>query len=479
MNKRPTFTDKEATGGDIAFRGLEHQKAFMLANLPGWLSRSAFSAVTYELVGDVEVKYFEPLAGEVIDFYQVKDYTLTPTELFKIIADFQAKDAKGPFRHFYVVCGGLSQEAKPIGEALDRVRREAPDDAAAFYPPGTGLVSNTEAAFVARVTELSRNEARGKFLLSKVSILHRHGVTESSAAALFDDEMNDRFTECHNLARPERAAMYQRIRALIESRRGKPISRNQITDAITNSRSLPFPSFRQLGVHTLHDETPYRGAAVVMPWQPFFGGSARSYPGADEWNETLLGQLGRLKGWIEEAAGTRNLRLTGQRRLSANMAIGWTFPAVGGYNICHEHRESLWRTDHHPTSDTPAYPLSKRFSLGAGEALIVSIGIGPDIGDEVRLAAAKLGLDSAPYLELRSTNPFTRADQINVAIKSVKLSLAEALKGSGARTIHLFLATPATFALFLGHRLNGVTPVQCYERKAPTAYAPTCRLEAH
>jgi hypothetical protein len=480
MNKRPTFTDREAKGGDIGSRGFEHQKAFMLAKLPSWLASSSFSAVTYELVGDIEVKYFEPVVGELIDFYQVKDKILTPTELFNIIRDFQAKGAEGPFRHFYVVCSGLSQTASPIGEALDRIRREAPDDTAAFYPSRTGLVSNTEADFIARVTSLGGDEIQGRFLLSKVRIMHRHGVTEQSAAALFDNEMHKCFTECHSLAYPERDAIYPRVRALIEGRRGKPISRHQILSAITHNGALSFPSFKQREVHTLHDETPYRGNAIVLPWQRFFGRKERSYPEADEWVEILLGQLRRLNGWLEESASTRNLRLTGQRRLSANMAFGWAFPAVGGYNIIHEHRGEFWRTNRHPTSDTPAYAFAEQFLPGEGEALILSISIGPNsIGGEVRRAVELLGLGAAAHLELHSTDPLTCADQINVAVKNAKAGLSNALRKSGARTIHLFLATPATFALFFGHRLNGVASVQCYERGAPAEYARTCLLRTH
>lgn len=477
--KRSTYIDKAATGGDINSRGIEHQKAFMLANLPRWLSQSAFSAVTYELVGDIEVKYFEPGVGEVIDFYQVKDYNLKPAELFNILNDFQAKDAEGPFKHFYVVCSGVSKEVGPIEAALDRMRRQAPADAAAFYPPGTALESNTVADFIARVVKRHGTETLARFMLSKVSLDFRHAVNESSAEALFSQAFKECCPEVHDLPGRQLQAIYQRVRALIEGRRSQPISRGQIISAITGSGELALPSLERLEIHTLHDETPYRGNAVVMPWQPFFGGSERLYPVADEWNETLLGQLGKLKEWLGASASTKNLRLTGQRRLSANMAFGWVFSAVGGYNVCHEHRGSLWRTDRHPTSDTPAYPFTDRFSPGDGEALVVSVGIGPDIGDEVRLAAAKLGLDTASHLNLHSTDPLTCADQINVAVSNAKASLAHALKESGARTIHLFLATPATFALFLGHRLNGVTSVQCYERRAPAEYARTCLLKAH
>lgn len=478
MKKRPTFTDREATGGEVASRGLEHQKAVMLARLPDWLAIPGFSAVSYEILGDIEVKYFDPREGEVIDFYQVKDKSLTPTELLEIVHDFQCRDTSASFKHFYIVCSSLSQTANPLGEALQRIRQEAPSDARAFYPEGASVKRDTEAEFLERVTAVGGDEVIGDFLLKKVSILHRHGITEENGAALFTEKLGERFPEAQELSRREIGEIFSRVQKLLAGRRGQPITRRQIIGAITNGGILPFPSLKPLGVHTLHDNTPYRGNAIVLPWQSFFGGTDRAYPEAEAWNEQLLGQLTKLKEWLQDTAVSNDLLLTGHRRLSANLALGWTFSAVGGFNLIQEHRGELWRTENHPTNETPGYTFSMSYHEGDSNDLIVSIGIGPVIAGEVETAAEVIGLSRAHRLHLYSADPLTRADQINKAVKDVKIRIAKVLSEASCNTVHLFLAGPGTFALFLGHRLNGLAAVQCYEHKAANVYVPTCLLKA-
>ncbi len=478
MSKQPTYTDKTATGGDTNTRGLEYQKAYMLANLPHWLAHSAFSAATHELVGDIEVKYFDSAVGELIDFYQVKNYTLTPTQLRTIAEDFQSKVDEGPFRHFYIVCNGLSAEASPIGSALDRIRRQAPADAAAFYPTDTPLDVNTTTDFISQVVKTGGTEDLGRFLLTKVSIEFRHSLNEINAEAMFKHMMQKYYPEVEDLPSSALTSLYQRVRALVEDRRGQPITRSQLIHVITGAVALPLPSFDKLGIHTLHDVTPYRGNAISLPWAAFFGGRERSYPDSEQWNDLLLAQLARVQAWLQASDTTKTLLLTGQRRLSANIALGWAFPAVGEFTLVHEHRGSQWRTDQYQTDATPKYDFAPTFQLGENETIIVSIGIGHDIAAEVRQAAETLGLSRAAHLDLHTPLALTCADQVNLAVQNVKVHLKRALHESNAQTIHLFLATPATFALFLGHRLNGVTSVQCYERRAPTEYVPTCRLKA-
>ena len=475
---RPTLTDREATGGDIASRGFEYQKAVMLAWLPDWLSRDDFSALSYELLGDIEVKYFDAACGEIIDFYQVKDRTLTPAELLEIVQDFRRKDEAAQFKYFYIVCSGLSQQAKPVGEDLQRIRRESPLDAPAFYSGATSVKADTRAAFIERVIKTGGDEALGDFILSKVNILYGHGITEAHGEMHFKDALTRRFPEAQDDASIWRDAsgIYDRVQRLITSRRGQPITRPQLVRAITNEGELRFPSFDQLELHTTHDSTPYQGSGIKLDWQPFFGGAERIYPETEVWNDKFLEQLGRLKSWIQTNASTRTLLVTGQRRLSSNLALGWTFSAVSGFNLIHEHRGAHWQTDAHPGDKTSPYSFESTFKEGEGNALIVSIAIKQDIAIEVETAVEALGFGESPKLHLSANTPLTSSEQINLAVQEVKSEIAKTLNRTGYSEIHLFLAAPATFALFLGHRLNTLPPIQCYEHRNQNAYVPTCCL---
>ena len=476
--RRSTLTDKEATGGDTALRGFEYQKAVMLAWLPGWLSRDDFSAVSYELLGDIEVKYFNASRGEVIDFYQVKDRTLKPTDLLQIVRDFKRKDEAAHFNHFYVVCSGLSPQAKPLGEDLKRIRRESPPDAPAFYPEDAPVKADTRAAFVERVVELGGDEALGNFILTKVSILYGHGITEANGEMHFKETLAQLFPEVQSDANIWRdiSRIYNRVQKLITSRRGKPITRSQLVEAITDKGELRFPSFDQLEIHTAHDDSAYQGSGINLAWQPFFGGTKRVYPAVEVWNGEFVQQLVSLRSWIEANASTRTLLMTGQRRLSVNLALGWTFSAVGGFDLIHEHRGAYWQTNAHPNDGTPPYSFESTFERGKGDELIVSVAIKQNIATEVETVVRTLGFNENPKLHLNANAPLTKPDQVNLAVQTVKSEIAKTLADTGCNEVHLFLATPATFALSLGHRLNSLPPIQCYERRKQNVYVQSCYL---
>ena len=67
--------------------------------------------------------------------------------------------------------------------------------------------------------------------------------------------------------------------------------------------------------------------------------------------------------------------------------------------------------------------------------------------------------------------------QTNRAVQKAKSMIQEFVSKSQAKKIHLFFAGPAQFALFLGHRLNTIGKIQCYEWTSPNAYVPTVLIK--
>ena len=66
--------------------------------------------------------------------------------------------------------------------------------------------------------------------------------------------------------------------------------------------------------------------------------------------------------------------------------------------------------------------------------------------------------------------------QANQAVRKVKSAIEKLSSKTQVRKIHLFLAGPAQFALFLGHRLNTLGEIQCYERISLNRYVPTALI---
>ena len=180
-----------------------------------------------------------------------------------------------------------------------------------------------------------------------------------------------------------------------------------------------------------------------------------------------------------ENRSTRGIRLSGNRRLSASVAFGAVFSAVAGFTIDMIGREgAVWPTDAHARPDTPAYALvhTDKPATAKSEDLVVSIGVPRDISRDVESALPALGLAAAPAMHLSGNAPIVSADQANAVVAEVKQRIAEAIRETHAKSVHLFIAGPAFVALLLGHRLNATAPVQCYEWVGSGAYVPTCLL---
>ncbi len=76
-------------------------------------------------------------------------------------------------------------------------------------------------------------------------------------------------------------------------------------------------------------------------------------------------------------------------------------------------------------------------------------------------------------LYLYSNAALQSDEQTNVAVQKAKSIIQEMISRTQAKKIHLFFAGPAQFALFLGHRLNTLGEIQCYEWVSVDRYVPT------
>ncbi|KRI19338.1 hypothetical protein APC96_02125 [Acinetobacter pittii] len=84
-----SLLEKQSTGGAIARVGFDYQDAFVLKNLPLWLSESAFSHIVSESIGDVEVCYFSSEKDFQRVMYEAKNHSLTSTDFWKEIKRFK------------------------------------------------------------------------------------------------------------------------------------------------------------------------------------------------------------------------------------------------------------------------------------------------------------------------------------------------------------------------------------------------------
>src|SRR6266850_2917823 len=199
--------------------------------------------------------------------------------------------------------------------------------------------------------------------------------------------------------------------------------------------------------------------------EAFLRWEGTALPPAGVWNERVLGDLLSTRSWIREGRRTRRIALSGSRRLSASLTIGFVFSAVSGFSVEMMYRGNVWATDAHQNNTTPVYPLIHNGSSeeSHGDHLVVSISIIHDISGEVESDLGRHDLAGMPVLHLKGEGPIVSPEQANLAAGEIKGLIATALQRTGAWQVDLFFAGPAFLALFFGHRLNATAPVQCYE----------------
>jgi hypothetical protein len=272
---------------------------------------------------------------------------------------------------------------------------------------------------------------------------------------------------------------WEALTVIGSSKKARPIDRAELEAAMWSGVAGGPPPAAPIRVFTTSE--PLAGRWELPPdlrfdWSAFSGGAERAFPPADAWDVVVVGQLSTARDWIVATNRRRRIILCGHRRLSASVAIGAVFNAVSGFAIDMQHREEIWSTDDHAAPDTPNYTWRVEVPEDREAAdLAVALGIGRDAAQEVRTYLLEKRLD-LPVLVLAGAEPLISARQANAAVREAKAAISDAIAKSCAKVVHLFLATPAHFALFLGHRLNATGVIQCYERVRPNVYQATCRL---
>jgi hypothetical protein len=467
----PSLLENESRGGEVAQGGFTFQDGVLLAHVPEWLAHDGFAALVRESVGDTEVKFFAPGRGELLHLIEAKNHRVTPAEFWKEVQRFRRVDegTKGQFRLFTLACTGLSDEVEAVVNALQRVRGPI-----SFYGTASAVARNSLEDFTALVVGHGHTEEEARFLLDKVNVLRDFSPVQRYAEGLFQEGVARWLPAYAGLPLQAFRAVFAALLALVRSRVNQPITRLELKRTLRGAIDPALlPPLASVAIHTATEENVGQPSHLCFQWGDFFGGPERKYPPAAEWDQRVLGQLRLAKQWVLDNRSVRRVALHGERRLSTSVAIGAVFSAVAGFAIDLHHRGEVWATDAHPDPDTPAYPLTLSLENGTGDQLAVAVGIIKDVSGDVKSALRSLGLEGVPFLSLHGGGAVTSARQSNAVALAVKEAIRNQLTSGGAKKVHLFYAGPAHLALFFGHRLNAVVPIQCYEW-TPRGYTATC-----
>ena len=237
--------------------------------------------------------------------------------------------------------------------------------------------------------------------------------------------------------------------------------------------------FTILAINSLDDHSVHPDAAITLDWVDRFRGSEarnrRGLKNPQEWETVLRPQLVAAQRTLRSLHARRVL-ITGTMRLPAWFTAGVMFQETAGFTPAKIKDGHLWTlpTGHvAPATISLSRPLT---DLPAGQDVALAVAISADLTADVHQHLASTGRD----ISLLTVRPSTgtsnssiasldHAFGVALAIRDLAREIARAIKPP---VLHLFLATPAGFAVLLGGIWDRVPTTQTYEDLAVNGYEP-------
>jgi hypothetical protein len=180
------------------------------------------------------------------------------------------------------------------------------------------------------------------------------------------------------------------------------------------------------------------------------------------------------------AGAVRTIQLRGKCTLSTGVAIGATFPAVGGwtFEIPQPPNKDNWRSDAAPT---PGYTLQEEILEGKadGADLVLGLNIRGDGRQDVIRYIESTGMAPSAFVFMspptQGAQSIGGAEDAGAMARAVREQLGKILKARQLRMTRLFFYGPFALSVFLGQQLTSIGQVQLFEYQDP-GYVPSCLL---
>lgn len=470
MANPPTLTDRTGMGGIIAIDGFEYQRWDAICRIPAWIKNRAFEGVTIEGLEDVEARFFSPHSahGHVIERYQAKSGSLTPSQITEVFENFKLYEESFPGTSLLqtLVTPALPPTLSWIGSHAGRIKR-----AERFYQPFTEIMDLSEIAFQHKLEGAFPGDL-GSFVAKRANLFLRSFEGESAAASTFFEALG---TAYPNVALDYRSAtaLFGDLNALLRHV-GQMIDRKSIEAILGKHLNFGDSFARAVPVRILSEASDNSSDYIDIDASAFSDGSNPNSDAA-AWEADLQKPLLRTANWLRTNGHSR-LEASGRFRLSTAFLLGNAFRSSSGFDIEVPVRDGIWKTDDHPEA-SGAYSEWEvlRPEELLDDRLVASVGILRDPKPHV-LQHMNVS-NSRNVLSLRLPNAITSGVEAQAAVQFVKQSISSSCSNLKASEIYLFFAGPAAFAVALGHRWNGMPRTQLFEFvSASSAYVPTAQV---
>jgi SMODS-associated and fused to various effectors sensor domain len=458
--------EKESTGGANARVGFEYQDAYVLQNLPKWLSQSAFSHVVSEAVGDVEVCYFGRGGGVRRLMVEAKNHELTSTDFWTEVERFKLahETSEHEFVRFALVCRSYNSKTSPFIAKLERLR-----GVGASYQSDSVILQSDRQDVIAWAKKQGIRDDLADFALLHVDF---ETYSAESADAAFAGEIAHHLSDI-DLSGRKASQLRDHFKGHIAKSSRGPVYRKQLEadlcEVLAEDREawLGSPS----RVH-LHSRDRMLGR-LALPAEGFVG-PARSSKVAADWQE-LSRDAHEVAEFLGRSTERRTIILDGRQGMSAACLLGHAFRATSRFTLHVKHNGAVYRTDVYDQAEGPFFNESLRDKAAPGEQGVVSIAFTTSVGTDLGLGVPSLA--GLPTLVLDSGRAVASPEEMNVVVAEAKAALVRFRSERRLEVIHLFIKGPSAFSMLLGHRLNGVCKVQLYDW-VDGAYRATALLDA-
>jgi hypothetical protein len=360
-------------GGIVAGKGFDFQTRYTVCHLPVWLKHGGFNQLFSEGTGDIDVRYVEG-GKSTREHIQTKDHEVTPSEFKEVIETFRTFDAgmRGVYERFTLACPSLSPKLRPVETGLARLRNATP-----FYDDTPEALVATQADVDQRMRDQGLSTEQITFIHQKIFIEVGHGTLahDDHALEIFIARLLDH-PEFKEKIRAMVQPAYAELIRHVSSSKGVVLDRAGI-EGILRSAVLPSLTAEArvtVWIQNWTKEFFDPPADYELDWSALFERASRRVPTPDVWNNDLVPQLDALRKRIMSAGAVRTVRLRGKCALSTGIALGATFPAVGGWNfeIPQPPARDAWRSDATPT---PSYSLQEEIVEGVAGGSDLVLGL--------------------------------------------------------------------------------------------------------
>jgi hypothetical protein len=467
-----------AMGGINAEKGFDFQTRYAACHVPLWLLEVAFHQLFFEGTGDIDIRYTE--AGKSTrDHIQVKDHDVQPAELRTIVEQFSGLDSDLPntYKRFTIVCPSLSPTLRSIETGLARFR-----GAKAFYDDTPEALAPTKAELDRRLRDAGLGDYLD-FIYAKVYIDVGHGDMHHDERAI--DHFISRLLNHPDYADKLRAmvqpAFAETMRA-IGAKKGIVLERVELEALLRAAVAAGVAGERKitLWLQNWTRESFDPPADYPVDWSSHFDRPTRKVPSPETWNERLVPELETLKKKILTERKERLIRFRGKCALSTGIALGATFPTVGGwtFEIPQPPAKDAWRSD---TAATSPHQIDVEVLEGAESStdIVLGLNIRGDGRQDVMKYVESAG--KPPRIFAFMSPPSQGAQSIGGAgdavafAQAARARLGQLLKKYGLRKTRIFFYGPFALAVFLGQQLTSVGEIQLFEYQDP-GYVPSCLL---